>query len=270
MLMDFETIILKKEDHIATIILNRPDRRNALSQQMILDLLTAINDIAADDCVRAVVMTGAGKGFCSGMDMDAISAGAAFGSEITVESMRHAPAFRVGHGLILGLQNLEKPTIAMVNGYCVGAGFDLALCCDMRMGADDTKFMCGFVKMGIYPPFGATWLYPRVMGLGKAFEYLFTGDTIYAQEALRIGVLNKVVPPDKLEEETMDLASRIAKGPPIPIRLMKSQIRRGLEMDLEMALDMAATYSALAMTTEDVKEGVAARFERRDPSFQGK
>ena len=267
--MDFETLFLKKEDHIATITLNRPERRNALNLQMIQEIGSALDDVQADDSLRVLIITGAGRGFCSGADIDPASMGGGAPGQMNIETMRRSPMIQSMHKLILGLYKVKIPTIAMVNGACVGAGFEIALLCDMRVGSEYSKFMCGFVKLGLYP-FSGTWLYPRVMGLAKAYELLYTGDTLDPQEALRIGVLNKVVPADRLEEETMMLASKIAKGPPIVIRFMKSQIRQAITMDLETTLDVAATYEGVITTTSDLIEGISARFENREPNFQDK
>lgn len=270
--MDFEAITLKKAEHIATITLNRPDRRNAVNQQMMKDLVAALADVAADDDVRVLVLTGAGRGFCSGADTDLMAGGAGGApTERNVETTRHSFMFQAGQKIILGLQGMEKPTIAMVNGVAVGMGGDLAFACDMRTGsAEYTRFMCGFTKLGLFPGFGATWLYPRLMGTAKAMEMLFTGDEMVAKEAERIGVLNKVFPAESLEAETMNLARKIAKGPPIAIRLMKWQVRKGLEMNLPDALDMAAMCEAVTLLSQDHREGVTAMREQREANFQGK
>lgn len=270
--MSYETIILKKENHIATLILNRPERRNAINRQMMQELVIAIENITQDDDVRVLVVTGAGKGFCSGADVDLMPGGAEEQTlaKQSVEELRRSFVFQVAKKLILGIQKLEIPTIAMVNGVCVGAGFDLSLACDMRTGCENTRFMCGFVKIGLFPGFGATWLYPRVMGAGKALELLFTGDTLEAEEAKQIGVLNKLAYAADLEKETMILAQKIANGPPIAIRLMKDQVYKGLETNLEITLDAAAICESITLVSQDHKEGVTAMREKREPSFQGK
>ena len=269
--MDFETILVKKQDLVATITLNRPDKRNAINFQMMRELAEAVEDVSRDDSVRALVITGAGKGFCAGADMDLMSAGPETPKEVTVEDMRKSPAFEWGHRIVMGLHRMEKPTIAMVNGACVGAGFDIALACDMRTGSlEFTKFLCGFVKLGLYPGFGATWLYPRIMGLAKAFEMLFTGDTIDGAEALRVGILNKAVPADKLEQETYELATKVAKGPPLAIKMMKAQVLKGLQQDLRTALDAAALCEAVTMVSQDFKAALNAKFTGGDPKFEGR
>ena len=267
--MDYETIILKKEGHIATITLNRPERMNAVNPQMEREVVAALDDVANDDDVRVVVITGAGRAFCSGADVASVLGG---GEESALagsaESMRRY--LRGGFQKIsLGLQKMEKPTIAMVNGAAVGAGCDFAFACDMRVGSENARFRNGFVRIGLIPGAGGTWLYTRLMGLGRGLEFLFSGDFLGAEEAERIGVLNKVVPAQDLERETMELAQKIAKGPPIAIRLSKMQAYRALEVDLGTALEMAAACQALALSTEDHREGVTAFIEKREAQFKG-
>ncbi|MBE0415951.1 MAG: enoyl-CoA hydratase/isomerase family protein [Dehalococcoidia bacterium] len=268
--MDFETIILKKEEHIATITLNRPDKRNAMSLQMMQELVAALEDLADDDDVRVVVITGAEPAFCSGIDVGAL-AGAAQGTGGSAgwEGMRRFGRTHI-QKIFLGLQKIEKPTIAMVNGATIGIGCDLAFVCDMRVGSENARFRNGFVKMGLIPDGGGTWLYTRLMGLGRGLEFLFSGDFLEAEEAYRIGVLNKLVPAADLEKETTELARKIAKGPPIAIRLSKVLAYKALETDLETALETAISYQPLAMTTEDHKEGIMAFLERREADFKGR
>ena len=269
--MDFETILLKKEKGIATLTLNRPDRLNAVSPTMTQELLSALETVDKDDEIRVLVLTGAGKGFCAGADVGGLSGGqeAGMGTVKSAEEMRRYHSRGVGK-IVLSLQKLQKPTIAMLNGVAVGGGFDLALGCDIRIGSKNARFRNAFVRIGLFPGWGGTWLYPRVMGLGKALEFLYTGDFLEAEEAERIGVLNRLVPPEELEKETMALANKIASGPPIAIRLMKMQAYKGLEMDLETALEMAAACETITLTSEDHKEGVAAFREKREARYQGK
>ena len=269
--MEYETIILKKEEHIATITLNRPEKLNAMTPQMTDELLAALNDVDEDDEMRALIITGAGRGFCAGADVGGMAGGAEKGSE----SARDAETLRQGliHSatrVVPKLQKMQKPTIAMVNGVAVGAGFDLALACDLRVGSENARFRNAFIKIGLFPGWGGTWLYPRVMGVGKALEYLFTGDFIEAKEAERLCVLNRLVPAEELKKETMALAQAIADGPPIAMRLTKLQVYKGLEMDLETALQVAAACETITLSSEDHKEGVAAFREKRPAKFQGK
>ncbi len=269
--MEFETVILKKEENIATIIMNRPDRMNALIPRMFQELKAALEDVNRDDGVRVVILTGAGKGFCTGADVKQGTAakGEGLRAEKTIEEVRQ----HIRHNpqkITLAIRNLEKPIIAMVNGPAVADGFDWALACDLRVGSENARFMNAFVKMALFPNTGETWLLPRVVGLGKALEILFTGDWLNAEEAYRLGVLNKLVPAADLERETLALARKLAKQPPISLRLMKMQTYRGLEMSLEAALELAADGEAMTLKTADHREALAAFSEKREPKFQGK
>lgn len=268
--MDFETITLEKEEHIAVITLNRPERMNAVNLQLEQELVAALDDVARDDEVRAVVITGAGRAFCSGADVGSLSGGGSEGGLTgTAEGMRRY--LRSGFQKVtLSLQKMDKPTIAMVNGPAVGAGCDFAFACDMRVGSPNTRFRNGFVRIGLVPGAGGTWLYTRLMGLGRGLEFLFTGDFLDAEQAERIGVLNKLVPAEELEAEAMGLARKIAKGPPIAIQLSKMQAYKALEVDLESALEMAAACQGIALSTEDHREGVLAFIQKREAQFQGR
>jgi enoyl-CoA hydratase/carnithine racemase len=264
--MAFETITLEKKERIAIITLNRPDRMNAVSEQMQLDLIQALNDVNLDDDVGALVVTGAGRAFCAGADVGRMSS--AERRTRTPEQIRRS--FRGPQAVILGLQRLEKPAIAMVNGTCVGAGMDLACACDIRIGSENSRFMVAFIRIGLFPGWGGTWLYPRAMGIPKAAEMLFTGDFMEAKEAERVGLLNKLVPAADLEKETMAMARRIANGPPIALRLAKMLLYKGLEIDLETAMQMAAASETITLTSEDHKEGIAALQEKRPAQYKGR
>lgn len=265
--MAYRNIILKKEGYIATITLNRPDKMNALDTQMLREIIAAIDEIDRDDGIRVVVLTGSGKVFCSGADIS--EGGKASGLSGTPTEMHHNVRNSY-QKVALGLQRLEKPTIAMVNGAAVGAGCDFAFACDMRVGSEKARFRNGFVKVGLIPGGGGTWLYTRLMGMGRGLEFLFTGDFLEAEEAKRIGVLNRLVSADNLERETMDLAGRIAQNPPSAVQMSKVLAYKALDSDLEAALDMSAAYQALALSSEDYREGIAAFIEKREAQFKGK
>ncbi len=219
--MEFETILLDKDSHIARLTLNRPERLNALNEQMFMQLNQALEEVAGDPEVRVLVLTGAGRAFCASAD---------------IKDERHGGDRLLGHqdpyqtwqfirrgpqGVTSKLHNIEKPTIAMVNGLAIGDGFDWVLACDIRIGCEHSRFMNAFLQMGLVSNTGATWLYNRAMGINKALELLYTSDWLEAEEADRLGVLNKLVLSEKLEEETMAMARRIAEKPPIPNRLVK-------------------------------------------------
>lgn len=265
--MDFETVILKKEGHIATITMNRPEMMNALNTQMLQEMVAAIDEIACNDDVRVVVLTGAGRVFCSGADIS--EGGKASGLSGTPVEMHHN--LRNSYQKVaLRLQRLDKPTIAMVNGAAVGAGCDFAFACDMRVGSEKARFRNGFVRVGLIPGGGGTWLYTRLMGLGRGLEFLFTGDFLEAEEAEHIGVLNKIVPADDLERETMELAQKIANNPPLAVQMSKMMAYKALDSDLEAALEQAAACQALALSSEDHREGVNAFIEKREAQFKGR
>lgn len=269
--MDFETIRLDKREHLATIILYRPEKRNAVNRKMLQELSESLRDVSEDDDIRVLVLTGAGKAFCAGADFDIMPGGGdveKLGGQ-SVETLRNSFIFRSAKKIILPLHKMEKPTIAMINGPCMGAGLDLALACDLRTASDKARFMCGFVKLGLFPGFGATWFYPRTMGLAKGFELLVTGDIVEAEEAKEIGIINKLSTEENLEEDTLSLARKIADGPPIAIKLMKSQVYKGLRTDLSTALDDAAICESITLASKDHVEGVAAFKEKRLPRFEG-
>lgn len=265
--MDFETVILKKEGHIATITMNRPEMMNALNIQMLQEMVAAIDEIARNDNVRVVILTGAGRVFCSGADIS--EGGKASGLSGTPVEMHHNVRNSY-QKVALGLQRLDKPTIAMVNGAAVGAGCDFAFACDMRVGSEKARFRNGFVRVGLIPGGGGTWLYTRLMGLGRGLEFLFTGDFLEAEEAEHIGVLNKIVPAEDLERETIELAQKIANNPPLAVQMSKMMAYKALDSDLEAALEQAAACQALALSSEDHREGVNAFIERREAQFKGR
>ncbi len=273
---DFETVILEKmeEEHIAKISLNRPERLNAFNPQMQDEFTQAIEDVDQDDNMRVLIVTGVGRGFCSGADVGGLGQQDQ-GGEQSRHSGRYPDQLRRNfkhvQRFILGLQRLEKPVIGMVNGVAVGAGFDLAAACDIRIGSPNSRFMVAFIKVGLFPGYGGTWLYPRVLNnVGKAAELLFTGDFLESEDALKNGALNHLVPAEELEDFTMDIARKIAAGPPIAMRLAKMLLYKGLEMDLETAMLMAATAESITLTSEDHVEGIAAFKERRAANFVGR
>jgi enoyl-CoA hydratase/carnithine racemase len=276
-MMEFQNILFKKENGVATVVLNRPEASNTINLDMKDEIIKAIQEVSQDDKTRVLVVTGAGRTFCAGGDFRPSKVRA---KEIAVKDAEDmAPAYdavRQGNvlpdviELTLALQRLGKPTIAMVNGAAVGQGFDLALACDIRIGSTDSRFMMGFVRMGLPPATGGAWLLPRIVGLGKAMQYIFTGDWCDAQEAYRIGLLNELVPAEHLLEETMKLASRMAAGPPIALRLSKQEVYRAQETDLETSLAFATACSFIAAASDDHKEGIKALAERRVPIFKGK
>ena len=270
---DYE-LVLYHADHdtgIARVTLNRPDRLNALNDQMQIEIADAVVQADSDSNIRVVIITGAGRAFCAGGDLNNLG-GSTNGSgegwtSGNADEVRRS--FRLAQEMILGVQRCEKPVIAMVNGVATGAGLDLACACDIRIGTQRSRFMSAYVRIGLFPGFGGTWLYPRTLGsLGRAAEMLFTGDFLEAEEAYRLGFLNRLADEEDLESTTMEMAERIAAGPPIAIRLSKLMLYKGLEFDLDTAMKMAAAGETITLTSRDHIEGVAAFREKRDAQYR--
>jgi 2-(1,2-epoxy-1,2-dihydrophenyl)acetyl-CoA isomerase len=269
---DFQFVTLEKDpvERIATLTLNRPERRNALNDVMQDEIGDALEDVENDDSVRVLIVTGVGRVFCAGGDLEQLRGGSEPGTWVTdnVDDIRRA--FKRTQRFMLALQRMEKPVIAMINGAAVGAGFDLACGCDIRIGTARSRFMVAYVRIGLFPGFGGTWLYPRMLGsIGKAAELLFTGDFLEAEDAHRLGFLNQLVQEDELQSATWEMARKIAAGPPIAIRLSKLMLYQGLDFDLETAMKMAAAAETITLTSRDHAEGTSAFRESRQPNYEG-
>jgi len=261
--MGYRSLLVDKIDGIATLTMNRPEARNALDVPMREELVNALDEIERDAAVRVVILTGAGGHFSAGGDVK------------TMAARRHTAAegrarVELLNRFVLRLFNFPKPTIAMVDGFAVGAGCNIALGCDMIVASDRAKFGEVFLKIGLVPDGGGTWLLQRVVGLSKAKEMVLTADIIDAAEALRIGLVNRVVPAAELESVTRALAAKIALGPPLAATLAKSLLNRAATVDLAAALEGEAFGQSNAITSEDHAEGVRAFLEKRAPKFQGR
>ena len=263
-----EPLLITRRDHIGLITINRPDTRNALSgEEMFAAFESLVDKLNADLSVRAAVLTGAGIAFCSGGNVaemrDRTGMFAGSPEEITER-------YRQGIQRIpRALARLQVPLIAAVNGPAIGAGNDLACMCDLRIASTTARFAESFVKIGIIPGDGGCWLLPRVIGHAKAAELALTGDTIDADEALRIGLVSRVVEPDQLLPDALALASRIAANPPQVLRWTKQLLQQARTGTLDEALDAAGRLQGLAHHTADHAEAVAAFFEKRAPVFSG-
>jgi enoyl-CoA hydratase/carnithine racemase len=253
-------------DHIATITLNRPEAMNALTRELYADLESAFRKAHADAEVRCVILTGEGRAFCSGDDVKQIMLGEQ--RDATVQRLRDVrprptPA-------AMAVLECDKPVIAAVNGPAVGWGMDLALFCDIRIASDRAKFGELFIKRGLISDVGGLWRLPQVVGPSKAAELLFTGDVIDATEAERIGLVSRVLPHDDLMPAVRELASRIAKNPPIAMRYMKEGLRKALRGDVHEIGAYVGNSLAYLFTTEDHREGALSFVERREPVFRGR
>jgi len=263
-----EAILSETRNGVAWLTLNRPDRLNALTGGMTAQLGDMVHELGDDDNVRCVVLTGAGRAFCAGADMGGMASRASGDApQRSAEQARRG--FKHTQRLILGLNGIEKPVIAMVNGDAVGAGFDIACACDLRVASTNARFMVAFTRIGLVPGWGGTWLMPRLIGIPKALELLYTADFFSAEDALRCNFVNAVHPPDALVEATTALAERIAAGPPISMRLNKLQVFKGLEMSLESALKFNAVTETITLNSTDHREGVTAFREKRPAQYSG-
>ena len=261
---DFQAIQLTIENQVALITLNRPDARNAVNDEMREELLSVLTDARTNPDIRALILTGAGKGFCTGADLSRRGGGPT-GPGAAREMMRTR-----SQRLIRALWELEKPVIAAVNGVAAGLGAHLAFVSDLIIAAADARFIEVFVRRGIAVDGGGAYLLPRLIGLAKAKELVFFGDDLSADDALRIGLINKVVPADGLSAAAREWAERLASGPTYAIGMSKRLLNRSLESDLETALDEEAMVQSLVTQSEDTKEGMLAFAERRQPKFQGR
>ena len=262
--MNYKCLLYSVQDRIATLTLNRPDRLNALGDSLREDLYDAVAKAAADANVGVLVITGAGRGFCSGGDVKSMSEREQAG-QAAMAGERLSP---IRDRVILALRDCPKPVIAAVNGAAAGAGMNLALACDIRIASTAAKFAQSFVKRGLAPDWGGTWFLPRIVRTAKACELIFTGETIDAAEALKLGIVNAVVAPEALMAETYALAGKIAAGPPVAIQLAKRAIHN--DADLRTALEFETFAQGVCRDTEDSKEGVKAFLEKRAPVFRGR
>jgi enoyl-CoA hydratase/carnithine racemase len=266
--MDFEQIIYDRGDHIATITLNRPEKLNAYSEVMVHEIIASLSDARDDDEIRVVIITGAGRGFCSGGD---VSRDFQYPARYRGHRMESMLEMRENmHQLVTLLRRLDKPTIAAVNGAAVAGGLTLALCCDFRIAAASARLGDTSLKFALIPDEGGAYLFPRFMGLQNALKMSMLSEVYPAEQARMLGLVTEVVPDENLMETARAWAARLATGPPIAIRITKRMMYKQQTMSLENALEDAALATMVANYCEDVKEGIAAFHEKRPPNFKGK
>ena len=266
--MDFREIIYSTENRVATIVLNRPAKLNAYSEVMVHEIISALSDARDDDEVRAVIITGAGRGFCSGGD---ISRDFQYPSRYRGHRMEAMLEMRENmHQLVTFLRRFDKPTIAAVNGAAVAGGLTLALCCDFRIASESAKLGDTSLKFALIPDEGGAYLFPKYMGLQNALRMSLFSEVYPAREAKQLGLVTEVVPDDELMLTARHWAETLAEGAPIAIRMTKRMMYKQQTMALENALEDAALAVMVTNYSEDVKEGTAAFHEKRKPSFKGR
>ncbi len=259
------SILVTSDGSVTTITLNRPDKLNAFGGAMREELLDALRVADGEKSCRVVVITGAGRAFCAGGDVDFMAG---------LQRNGNIDAFRklldAGRDIVTQLASMPKPVIASINGVAAGAGCNLALACDMRLASDSAKLGETFVRIGIHPDWGGTWLLPRLVGYGRAMELLTTGRMVNADEALRIGMVDRVVPAAELAAETDALARAIANGPPLAIAGIKRAMQASERNDLRAQINLESQHQLDCFRSRDAAEGMAAFFERRTASFEGR
>lgn len=270
--MTYQTIIVEKADGIATLTLNRPEVMNAWNPLMAREAAEAIASMDRDEEVKVLIITGAGKAFSSGADVGRLKE--------TAEGK--VPFLETTAGMVLTgatslltavetIRDLSKPVIAAIHGVAAGAGLSVALGCDIRIATEDARFTMAFVKRGLIPDLGGTYLLPRLVGPGVAAKLIFTGDVIDAREAARIGLVDELVPPGEALARAKILAQRIAQNPPLAVRMAKKALYKGMtEPDLRSQMDYEIFIQCGLQRTEDFREGVNSFFEKREPRFKGR
>ena len=258
----YKTLIYEKKEDIGLLTINRPDKLNAISNELTSELSQLLGEIENDEELRVLIITGAGdKAFVAGADIkELVDRDAKIGRRVSRERQE----------IFSRIENLQIPVIGAVNGYALGGGLEIALACSIRVCSEKAQFGAPEVKLGIIPGDGGTQRLPRLVGLGRAMEMILTGDFIDAQEAYRIGLVNKIFPHEELMDGAMGLAQRIASRPPLAVRYAKEAVNRSQGGDAVSGFALESYLHALACTTEDKKEGVSAFLEKRKGEFKGK
>ncbi|MDD5126595.1 MAG: enoyl-CoA hydratase-related protein [Dehalococcoidales bacterium] len=259
--MDYEGLTLEKADGIATLTFNRPEKLNAFTDAIARGMEELLPQLSLDDDVKALIITGAGRGFCAGLDANDLA------------RLRRKPLDELYHllkDLTLTLDNFTKPMIAAINGVTAGAGLAIAIFCDFRIAVPEAKFFAGYNRMAITPDIGMTYNLPRIVGPTKATEIMIIGEPLTATEALQIGLLNRIVPAADLMQTARELAGKIARGPTVSINLTRQALKKSRENNITQQIDVEFATMATCVKTADHEEGLNAFLEKRPPEFQGK
>jgi enoyl-CoA hydratase/carnithine racemase len=257
-------VLYRVERNIGIITLNRPEVKNAFSPEMISLWRQFLEEARCNDDVRGIILTGKGDTFCSGGNIKDMAEG-----KLRSWDMKNF-LWESVHRIVFALEDLDKPIIAAINGAAIGAGLDMAIMCDLRVCSDRAKLGESYIMLGLVPGDGGAYFLPRLVGSAKALELLLTGDLLNPQEALNIGLVNRVVPHDRLMEETMQLAERIANHPPLAVRMTKRAVRQAEQSTLRSHLDYISSQLALLSETKDHQEAARAFLDKRKPTFGGK
>jgi enoyl-CoA hydratase/carnithine racemase len=260
-------VLTEKTGHVATITLNRPDRMNAITGKMLDELSRCLIEFDDDTDVRVIVLTGAGRGFCGGLDLKDATTGQGIGAP---DNPNMPPKLDLRTAPPTVLHALDTPTICALNGGAAGYGMDLALGCDIRVAAQSSKLAAAFTRRGVLPESGGTWLLPRLVGWAKAAEIIFTGRTLSAQQCLELGLVNQVVPDELLMKETMKLAGEIAANAPLAVQASKRMMRAGLSEEFDVHVDHVFLQLLPLFRSKDFREGMMSFLEKRAPKFEGR
>jgi len=260
--MDFKFIVYEKSEGVATITLNRPEALNAFSKEVVAETMQALEDIRSDENVRVVVLTGAGE--------KAFSAGADIKTMIGMNALKARELSFMGERLCVALENLEKPVIAAINGYALGGGLEVAMACDLRIASETARMGQTEINIGLIPGWGGTQRLTRLVGRGKAKEFVFTGKIVDAKTAEQLGIVNMIVPAEKFRETVRQFALDLASKAPVALKVAKALINKGADIGLESALALEREGFGVVASTEDLQEGVKAFTEKRKPAFKGK
>ncbi len=262
---DFQHLLIEQDSGVLTITMNRPEVLNAFNDTLLADLTEAVEAAAQDEAVRCVVLTGAGRAFGSGQDLHSLVEGRSSGAVGTASE--HLQKY---HRVVLAIRNMPKPVIAAVRGVAAGISCNIALACDMRIAADDARFIEAFARIGLVPDGGGGYFLPHLVGVGKAMELSMLADEVRGPEAERIGLVNKCVPLEEFEAATRSLAQRLAKGPTRAYALIKKLIYTSAESDLQTSLRLEGELQDIAFETEDHQNAVVAFFQKRPPEYKGR
>ena len=256
-------VLVERDGHVATVTLNRPERLNAISGAMLDQLSAALLEVDRDAAVRAVILTGAGRGFCAGLDLQDAAAGTGIGAAVPMNlDLRTAPP--------IVLHEMDTPTICALNGGAAGYGMDLALGCDLRLMSEEAKLAAAFTRRGVLPESGGTWLLPRLVGWARAAEIIFTGRTLSPAQCLELGLVSRVVPAGALRAEALALAREIAACAPLAVQASKRMMRMALAEPFPEHVHHVFLQLMPLFRTQDFREGLSAFLAKREPKFEGK